>query len=85
MTTHAERAVAGGYTLTRHAEQRREEFGLTKAEVSDILLNYDVRYAQNNRGVAEAVCQKGPWSIAIDEQRCTVITILRRSVKDWSH
>lgn len=60
------------------------EWGLSKAEVAEIITGFENRYRQGGRydGI---VYQRGAWGVICDAEDARVITIVRRCVERWEH
>jgi hypothetical protein len=77
----------GGFTLSRHARERRVEFEITRSQLEDILLRPQVRYetTARRRGARTFTYQHGEWAAIVDEVAKRVVTIVRRRVERWEH
>lgn len=71
-----------GRTLSLHAHRRMLEFGLSRADVEDILEDYEQRYASHS---GRFVHQRGPWAVVAQARPGIIVTILRREVERWEH
>ena len=77
----------GGFTLSRHARERKTEFGIVRADLETLLTNPQVRYESPPRrpGCQTFVYQHGEWSAIVDETDRRVVTIVRRKAERWEH
>jgi len=71
-------------TMSRHAEERMVEFGLSPDVISAIATRPDVSHT-NRSGESVRVCDAHPsWTVVVGADG-TVITVLRRTAERWEH
>jgi Domain of unknown function (DUF4258) len=79
----AARITASGWTFTNHLHRRALERGISGSQITAVLDDPEITYAQTNYGPNRQVRQRGELSVVVDLATRTVITVVFRSHDRW--
>lgn len=79
-------SAALSWQLTRHADERRKEFGLPVNEVLLVCAEPEQSYVSGpGYPSGSYIYQRGEWACAVIPRSRRVLTVLRRQSERWEH